>query len=71
MKSGIHYVINISPVRWNPQYIDMNNSVRVMSEKEQELMAIKYASALYRTRTLRNRLLCTFGYHMETTVDFK
>jgi len=34
-------------------------------------MATKYASTTYRTHTLRNRLLCTFGYHMETVVDFK
>ena len=39
--------------------------------KEQELTATKYASTTYRTCTLRNRLLCTFGYHMETVVAFK
>lgn len=38
--------------------------------KEQELMATKYASTTYRICTLRNILLCTFGYHMETFVDF-
>lgn len=38
--------------------------------KEKELMAAKRASTAYRICTLRNRLLCTFGY-METVVDFK
>ena len=33
-------------------------------------MAAKRASTAYRICTLRNRLLCTFGY-METVVDFK
>ena len=39
--------------------------------KEKELTATKYASTTYRTCIHRNRLLCTFGYHMETVVAFK